>query len=82
MNEYSRLDHLVDQVYVLGIVAGEYCVSVLLFQKVVWRNKAIKVEDEDEHWVSEPVHYSGSWLMRRCSVSGVVRQVTQRQGLD
>ena len=53
------MDHFVEQVYVLGIVGGEYSVSVLLFQKVVRRNKAIGVEVEDEHWVSESVHYSG-----------------------
>ena len=57
------MDHLVEQVYVLGIVSGEYSASVLLLQKVVWRNKAIGVEVEDEHWVSKSVHYSGSWLI-------------------
>lgn len=67
------MDHLVVQVYVLGIVCGEYSVVVRLFEKVVWRNKAIGVGVEDEHWVSGSVNYSGSWLIKRPSVSGVVR---------
>ncbi|KAI4525766.1 hypothetical protein K525DRAFT_190760 [Schizophyllum commune Loenen D] len=52
-DELLRMDHLVEQVYVLGIVCGEYSVAVRLFEKVVWRNKAIGVGVQDEHWFRE-----------------------------
>ncbi|KAI5895601.1 uncharacterized protein SCHCODRAFT_02494352 [Schizophyllum commune H4-8] len=48
-----RMDHLVEQVYVLGIVSGEYSVQVVCLEKLIWRSRAIEAEVEEEHWFRE-----------------------------